>query len=83
MLQVLGHSHLTHELNRTSDVQQRIEMGGGNTYLVLVPVHTREGSNVSKDVLQRISELERVHITKAELNMRINHELRQAKNLSA
>jgi hypothetical protein len=43
---------------------------------------TRKLTDVGKHVLQSIGELESVYITKSELNMRVDNELGQSKNLS-
>lgn len=40
--------------------------------LVLVPVHPRQLTNVSKRILQPISQLEGIHISKTILYMRVN-----------
>ena len=50
--------------------------------LVLVTVHARKGTNVRKDILKRIRELEGVNIAKPVLDMGINDKLRQAQNFS-
>jgi hypothetical protein len=50
--------------------------------LVLVTVHARKGTNVRKDVLKGIRELEGVNIAKPVLDMGIDDELRQAQNFS-
>ena len=50
--------------------------------LVLVTVHARKGTNVRKDILEGICELEGVNITKPVLDMGINDKLRQAQNFS-
>ena len=52
-------------------------------YLVLVPVHAGEGANVSEDVLQRIGQLERVDVAETELDVCVDDELRQTKDLTA
>ena len=36
-----------------------------------------------EDILERISQLKRIHIPETELDMRIDHKLRQAENLPA
>jgi hypothetical protein len=50
--------------------------------LVLVTVHACKGPNMRKNILKSIRELERVDVAKTVLDMRINDELRQAKNFS-
>ena len=45
------------------------------TNLVFVSVHSRQCTNMRKDVLQRICELESIDISKAELHMSIDNEL--------
>ena len=54
-----------------------------DTHLVLVPVHAGQGTDMSKDVLQCIGELERVDVSKSELDVCVDDELRQPKNLTA
>ena len=44
-------------------------------YFVLVPVHPSQGTDVGKDVLQCVGELEGIHVTQAELDVGIDHEL--------
>ena len=51
--------------------------------LVLVPVHTRQSSNVREDVLNGVSELEGVDIAKTELNVSVDDELRQTEDFTA
>ena len=50
--------------------------------LVLVPVHTGQGSDMREDVLKRVGELEGVHVTETELHMGVDDKLRQAENLA-
>jgi hypothetical protein len=38
---------------------------------------------VAEDILERISQLEGINISKTELNMRINNKLSETKNLAA
>lgn len=51
--------------------------------LVLVPIHSRQLTNVRENILQPIGQLERVHIVQSILNMRIDNQLRQPQNLTA
>ena len=51
-------------------------------YLVLVPIHSRQGANMGKDVLDGIGELECVDIPETVLNMGVDDELGQAKDFS-
>ena len=51
--------------------------------LVLVAVHARQLADVGKDVLDAVSELERVHIVESVLDVRVDDELREAQDLSA
>jgi hypothetical protein len=83
MLQVLGHSHLSHQLigNKVRMLSQcqflRI------TNLVLVTVHSCQGANMREDVLKCVGQLESVDVTQAELNMCVHDELGETKNFSA
>jgi hypothetical protein len=52
------------------------------TNLVLVTVHPRQCANVREDVLQRISELESVDISKTKLHMSVDNEFSEPKNLA-
>ena len=54
-----------------------------DTNLVLVPIHTGQGTNVTEDILQCIGQLERVDISETELHVRIDNQLRQTQNFSA
>lgn len=47
---------------------------------VLVTIHSRQLSNVSKDVLQTISQLEGVYIVETILHVRIDDELSQTQD---
>ena len=51
--------------------------------LVLVPIHARQLSNMSKHVLQTISQLEGIHIVQAVLHVRIHNQFGQPQNLPA
>lgn len=51
--------------------------------LVLVTVHAGQCTDVRKNVLQGIGQLERVHVTQPELNMRIHDKLGEPKNFTA
>ena len=51
--------------------------------LVLVPIHARQLSNMSKHVLQTISQLEGIHIVQAVLHVRIHNQFGQPQNLTA
>ena len=51
--------------------------------LVLVPVHTGQGSDVSKDVLQCVGKLEGINVPQTVLNVCIDNKLSQAKNFTA
>lgn len=50
--------------------------------LVLVAIHSRQLPNVSEDVLQSVGELEGVHVVQPILDVGINDELSQPKNLA-
>ena len=50
--------------------------------LILVPVHTGQGTNMREDVLERIGELEGVDVAQTELHVCVDHELRQTKDLT-
>lgn len=50
--------------------------------LVLVSVHSRQLSNVSKCVLQSIRQLKCIHVAKTILDMRVDYQLRQTQDLS-
>ena len=50
--------------------------------LVLVPVHTRQGSDVREDVLNGVGELEGVNIAETELNVSVDDELGETKNFT-
>ena len=52
-------------------------------YLVLVPVHTSECTDMTEDVLQCIGQLERVDVAKTELHVRIDDQLRETEDFSA
>lgn len=80
VLEVLRHAHLPHQLQFCELVKLVHE--GEATYLVLVPVHTREGTNVSEDVLKSVGELEGVDIAQAELDVGVDDKLRQAQDLA-
>jgi hypothetical protein len=43
--------------------------------LILVPVHACRGTNVRKDILQAVGQLEGVDIAATKLNVRIDNEL--------
>lgn len=45
------------------------------TDLVLVAVHTGEGTNMTENILQSISKLKGIDIAESELNVRINDKL--------
>ena len=47
----------------------------GYAYLVLVPVHSGQGTDMSEDVLNGISELESIDVSKTVLNMSVDDEL--------
>lgn len=51
--------------------------------LVLVTVHTRQRTDVSEDVLQGVSQLERVDVAKAELNVSIDDQLGKTEDFAA
>ena len=51
--------------------------------LVLVAIHARQLSNMSKHVLQTISQLEGIHIVQAVLHVRIHNQFGQPQNLPA
>jgi hypothetical protein len=51
-------------------------------YLVLIAVHPRQRTNVGEDILQGIRQLECIDIAKAELNMCVDNELGEPKNLA-
>lgn len=51
--------------------------------LVLVSVHAGELTDVCKDVLQAIGQLERVHVVEAVLHVRVDDQLRKAQDLAA
>ena len=50
--------------------------------LVLVSVHSRELTNVSKCVLQSISQLESIHVSQSVLNMGVYNQLCETENLT-
>jgi hypothetical protein len=50
---------------------------------ILIPVHTSELANMSKDILQPICELECLNITQSILNMRVNDKLGKSQDLPA
>lgn len=50
--------------------------------LVLVAIHSRQLPNVSEDVLQSVGKLESVHVVQPILDVGVNDELSQAKNLT-
>ena len=52
------------------------------TNLVLVTIHSRQCTNMRKDVLQRIRELESVDISKTKLHVSIDDELGEPENLA-
>ena len=58
-------------------------MAGSITYLVLVPIHSRQSANMCEDVLDGIGKLEGVDISEAILDMGVNNELGQTKDFSA
>ena len=80
MLQIFGHAHLPHELFISIEYWIKIEKY--TTNLVLVTVHPRQCTNMRKDVLQRICELESIDISKTKLHMSIDDELGESKNLA-
>lgn len=57
--------------------------GYGDTYLVLVPVHTGQGTNVSENVLEGVGELEGVDIPETVLDVRVHDEFRKTEDLTA
>jgi len=58
------------------------EQREGVAYLVLVPVHFRQGIDVGEGVLDGIDELEGLDVPETILNVRVNNELGQTKNFS-
>ena len=50
--------------------------------LVLVSVHTRERTDMSKNVLQCVRKLERIDIAETVLNVSIDNEFRETQDLS-
>ena len=51
-------------------------------HLVLVPVHSRQGTDMGEDILNCIGELEGVDVSETILNVGIDNEFGQAKNFS-
>ena len=51
-------------------------------YLVFIPVHSCQGTDVGKDILNGIGELERIDISETVLNVSVNDEFGQPKNFS-
>lgn len=52
------------------------------TNLVFIPIHSSEGTNMRKNVLQRISKLEGIDIPQSELDMRIDDEFRKTQDFT-
>jgi hypothetical protein len=46
------------------------------------PVHSSQSTNMCKDVLYGIGQLERVHVAQAELHVRIDDELSEAQDFA-
>lgn len=57
-------------------------MGEHTTYLVFVSVHSRQCTNMRKNKLQRICELESIDISKTEMHMSIDDELGESKDFA-
>ena len=51
--------------------------------LVLVPVHTRQGTNVREYILKCVGQLERVNVAQPELDVRINDEFGKSEDFTA
>lgn len=51
--------------------------------LVLVSVHAGELADVREDVLQPVSQLERVHVVQAVLDVRVHYQLCETEDLAA
>ena len=51
-------------------------------YLILVPVHSRQSADMSKDVLDGIGELEGINISETVLNVGIDDEFSQTKDFT-
>jgi pyrimidine operon attenuation protein/uracil phosphoribosyltransferase len=81
MLQVLGHANLPHELHENL-IKRIMRYGTKKTNLVLVPVHSSQGTDVTEDVLESVRKLEGVDVTETELDMRVDNELSQPQNLT-
>jgi pyrimidine operon attenuation protein/uracil phosphoribosyltransferase len=60
-----------------------IRYSRNKTNLVLISVHTRQGTDVAEDILECISQLEGIDIAKTELNMCVNDKLSKTKNFAA
>jgi len=56
------------------------EQREGVAYLVLVPVHSRQGTDMGEGVLDGIGELEGVDVPETILNVGVSNELGQMKN---
>lgn len=50
---------------------------------VLVAVHSRELANMSENVLKTVGQLERVHVVQAVLDVRVDNQLGETKDLAA
>lgn len=77
MLEILCHSHLTHELVLVPDrtwTDERVTRSTPqkNSF---VPVHSSKSADMSEYVLNSIRKLECVYISQAELNVGVNDEL--------
>ena len=53
------------------------------TDLVLVPVHTRQSTNMREDILQRVGELEGVDVAQTVLHVSVDDELGEAQDFAA
>lgn len=51
--------------------------------LVLIPVHARQLADVREYVLQPVGELERVHVVKSVLDVRVHDEFGKSEDLAA
>jgi hypothetical protein len=66
---------------KLASVRDHVWEEGAN--LVLVPVHTRQGPDMSEDILDRIGKLERIDIAESILHVGIDHQLGESEDFTA
>jgi hypothetical protein len=80
MFQILRHPDLPHKLARRSVTHGKTT--AVSAHLVLVPVHSRQGTDMGEDILDCVGELEGIDVSETILNVGIDNKFGQPKNFS-